>query len=517
MQPVISGKAKSRIISTGFEKVYKNQYLITNKNLSCSHDLKIGFFHNLNVYSHPSLNLSTAKSQRSEILLLGYIINPLRPEEDNDTIVSNLSNVCSTIDSLFKEVQQFSGRYVLLYKNDSHFIAVGDACSLRQRYYAFFEDNIVLTSSPKMYLDLFGYDAEISQSKKAFINLKEYEKTAHAWFGDKCIDDRLMKVLPNHFIDIANKRVSRTPIYYKELVGDQDVLEFSSAILMGTFDAIIRRYRIIQPLTAGWDTRTLLAACKNVKDKIQFYVCAGPELSDGHPDIVVPLRLSKRLGLNFQVLRVEELKREFLDVYTREHIFPRIAYNTNYIQYHYYNDRQDNIINVTGSVAEVFRCFYGYTNCKINEKMLLCFSGYFNKSDYVKEEIANWLDGVKEFSEQFEIPILDLFYWEQRMGNWGALYPSEQDIAIEEFSPFNNKDMLLSILRINRRKRASPNFSFIYKLIEILWKEATVEPIDPGDMFIKKLIKRYSMLRYYSLKAISFFANHGAAISPSGQ
>ena len=34
--------------------------------------------------------------------------------------------------------------------------------------------------------------------------------------------------------------------------------------------------------------------------------------------------------------------------------------------------------------------------------------------------------------------VLDLFYWEQRLGNWGAVRNSESLIAIEKVDPFDS-------------------------------------------------------------------------------
>ena len=59
------------------------------------------------------------------------------------------------------------------------------------------------------------------------------------------------------------------------------------------------------------------------------------------------------------------------------------------------------------------------------------------------------------FAKANNISILGLFCWEQRMGQWHALYQYEQDVAIEEFCPFNNKGLLLSISLFLRRKEVN--------------------------------------------------------------
>jgi len=482
--------------------MYRNQYLVTNKTKLEFQGIRPYHFNDLDIYSHPSLNISSSKYLSTEIVLLGYIINPQKPSDSNNEIVHHLAVECTTQELLFKQIQLLSGRYLLIYKNGPSFIVVGDACSLRQIYYGFINDNIVLTSCPKMFLDYFNYDLQISSLKQEFINTKQYKKNESAWYGDKCIDDRLRKLLPNHYLDINDKKVKRIPLYpIENLSSDCDVIDYASYILRGTFASLVNRYSLIQPLTAGWDTRILLAASRDVKDKIRFYVFSHSS-APNEPDIWVPKKLSEKLALRFQVITQGQIENDFLIEYKKEHILPRILPKTADIQYHYYNNSGTNIINVNGNGGEIARCFYGYTSRTINPRILLHFSNYPADNEFIKKELEHWYYDAYEYSREVNIPLLDLFYWEQRMGNWGALYPFEQDIAIEEISPFNNKSLLISLLSIHPKKRRSPHYHFFIKLILSLWPDVLAVPINPGQSTVNKIIKGRSMMRYYAMKLI---------------
>ena len=86
----------------------------------------------------------------------------------------------------------------------------------------------------------------------------------------------------------------------------------------------------------------------------------------------------------------------------------------------------------------------------------------------------------------------DLFYWEQRMGNWGARAPYERDIALTEISPFNNYDLLLSGLSVPRNKRKSPDYAFFKDVLTETRPEMLEYPInpDPVKTLIEKIKKR---------------------------
>ena len=93
------------------------------------------------------------------------------------------------------------------------------------------------------------------------------------------------------------------------------------------------------------------------------------------------------------------------------------------------------------------------------------------------------------------------------MGNWGAMYPFEQDIAVEEFCPFYNKNMLFSIMRIDPKNRSFFRSKFHQNLIKYLWPETLTEPINPVGFigYIRGLSGRNSMLRYFKIRLKSFF------------
>ena len=78
----------------------------------------------------------------------------------------------------------------------------------------------------------------------------------------------------------------------------------------------------------------------------------------------------------------------------------------------------------------------------------------------------------------------------------------EQDIAIDEFCPFYNKNLLLGILRINPKKRVNPKSEFFYNLIKYLWEDTLSEPINPSSSIrnLRWIIKNNAVLDYYKFK-----------------
>jgi hypothetical protein len=480
--------------------MFRNQYIVVPDNPKPPFlDMSVLDFNDLHICAHPCLNVSIARRPSTELALLGYAIDPLHPYLTNDDIVSRLADTCGTLADLFAEIQILSGRYVVLYRNDSCFVAVGDACHLRQIYFGIIDGDLILTSSPKLLLTYLHCDLQMSRDKRAFVETPAFAKQESAWYGDRSLDDRLYKLLPNHYLDLKSQEVRRMPpLPLHECSNEEQVMDYVSSVLQGTYSCLSERYRLIQALTAGWDSRVLLSAGRKMKDQIRFYVFAPS--GEEPPDVWVPRNLSGRLGLNFTVIRPEALRDDFLTDYREEHVIPRVLPKTAHIQYHYDRHYTQDVVNVNGNAAEIARCFYGHTTRRVTLDMLLVFSGYGHTVDFVKTEIEKWYDDARQYAQDSGIPLLDLFYWEQRMGNWGALAPFEQDIAVEEISPFNNRSLLGSLLRVDPKRRRSPDYRFFRRLVQHLWADALSEEVNPGAPHMKQVIKGSSTMKYYALK-----------------
>ena len=55
-------------------------------------------------------------------------------------------------------------------------------------------------------------------------------------------------------------------------------------------------------VTAGNDTRLLLAASRDVCDNVFYYINKIPRYNEKHQDIVIPSQLFQKIGLNFNIL-----------------------------------------------------------------------------------------------------------------------------------------------------------------------------------------------------------------------
>jgi hypothetical protein len=125
-------------------------------------------------------------------------------------------------------------------------------------------------------------------------------------------------------------------------------------------------------------------------------------------------------------------------------------------------------LNISGYLGEIPRLRYG--NDKITDPILLAEKVGLPKTPYILNELRSWIDLNSSMAEQYNILLSDLFYWEIKYGNWGVQFSSELDIAIEEFYPFNCRDLVLTLYSAEENLRTNYNPVVYIQLIKSMKK-----------------------------------------------
>lgn len=476
---------------------YQNQYLITSK-LTTLHEEFITYkFGSYYIYAHTSLSVIIKEKKTKRIALIGIAIDPVNPMWEEREILNNILDNTEDFSEFSKSISALTGRFVSLYSDTNNTKVVGDACHLRRICYGKYEHDFIITSSPKLFLDTFKLEHKISEEKADLIHNQVFNRRDNAWYGYETIEDRLLKLLPNHYLIVEDLEAKRLPAFRFNW-SEEEALQQIVEILENTYLSLSLRFRLMQPLTAGWESRLLLAASKNVRNQIQYYVFASDhEFQDAR----IPLKLSEKIDINFKVINTtREFDPEFLKNFKAHHILPRITNKTKDIQYHYLHHRYENTINLTGNVGDLISLVYGYSRTK-NPYIFKSLTSYRGIT-YVDNQINEWLDSAKKYSSENRINVADLYYWEQRMGHWGSQYPSEQDIAFDEIAPLNNRTLLVTLLDMQYKRRRDSRKKLIADLITIMWPELLSFSINPDYSKLNKISSGNIYLRVLRAKLV---------------
>jgi len=436
------------------------------------------------LYSHPDLSINITKRDKKEICILGYILDPFNPHYTNSNIMDEIIEKSECFNDVLTCTDKYSGRWVLIWKDKSGVKMMNDACGTRQIFFYIEKDEIWCGSQPSIIAYEYGLEANITPEINGFINSVEYKREC-AWIGDGTIYENLWHMLPNHYLDLDLMEAKRFwPIAEIDELDMSVAVKEAAYIIRGTIISILYRFKnIMLSVTAGLDSRTNLAACKPIKERIKYIFCTD-SCNRRNTDYRISSKLLDKLHLKQDIICLYDVDDRFTNIYNKNVTLASDVPSKRFI-YSFYKELPE-YIHVSGVGAGIAKSFYYFDNNNASTEKISKAANY-KKSKYAESFIARWLEDAKGIKKMKTINIYDVFYWENRMGNWGAKSSAEQDIAIEETWPYNNRRLLETMLSVNAKYRKPPFYKFHKMVIKFLWEETLCMPINPN--LIKKVYK----------------------------
>ena len=438
----------------------------------------------LHLSVHKDLTVFSAGHEQITVTLLGHAIDPLHPDRTEADILQSLIAEAEDLKSIIDSAAPLVGRWIIIVQDDDGTYLFTDPCSFRSVYYYSDGKNVWCASQPELIRTKCELSLNTDDTLGSFLTDLRHLRMESAWIGSSTIYENCFHLMPNHFVNVESGQQTRFyptgPIKEKKLA---DVIELSCAILQGTMTALVARYGVMVALTSGWDSRVQLAASRHVRDELEYFVYSQSNVQEDHPDIWLPRRIAKSLGLNFNVKQSpDELPGWFVCLLSQNVTCARILPKTGPIYDKLVNG--ETRINVNGNGSEICRNFFDkFCNRNVEvvsakELAARMFGEEKASPLFVIKEFQKWKDGFN-YPPAENLNIFDFLYWEQRLGNWGAQYPAEQDIAVEEISPFNCRLLFETLSAAPRRLRAAPDYQLYQDMMRQMWPEVLSFPINP--------------------------------------
>lgn len=441
---------------------------------------------------HPELSCIVAKRNSDFIVLLGYILDPFNPYRSNSNIAADMLKNCNKIQDLFGYLEPMGGRYAILACLKNNKIMLNDPTGFRQIFYMKDKAGKLWAASQTSLLsEIFGLSLD-KELEKDLYSLPIFVRTNEYWYpGELTAFRDVRHLLPNHYLDLNSFRQIR--FWPPSRISGQkveDCVEKCSQILGGLYRGIEKRYKIAQTVTAGLDSRIVLAASRHMGEKINYLTYTNNSLSNNRADIVVLIRMLQALGLEHKILfREDTMDKEFERIYRQNVTTARFEHGLNaYSLYLYFMEQGKEMVLINGVCGEITRSIYHLpVMISINSRSLCALSG-MNGSLLALEQFENWIKKSKDVCDESGISLLDLFYWEQRVGSWAAMYYGEYDIAFESFSPMNCRLLLKNMLGVKDKFRSEPYYILHKQLIRKMWSETLKFDINPSQKLSDKIL-----------------------------
>ncbi|HEB87036.1 MAG TPA: hypothetical protein ENI68_08495 [Gammaproteobacteria bacterium] len=448
---------------------------------------QLGVGETFHLIAHSDLNVEQVERDPVSITVIGYLLDPRHPHASNADILDKLITSIEQGGDLFEIVAPLGGRWVLLVNDRQSTRLLGDATGLRQVFYADKRQTGELWCASQPGHIAKALNLEMDPDALDFIEWFQSQSPESWWPGDSSPYREVRRLLPNRYLELQTGEVHR--FWPRESFPGRSLDDAVGGIaetLTGMMQSAANRFDLAVAMSAGWDSRLMLAACQPIARELSYYTARRPDMAWTHMDVRIPERLLVKLELPHDIIEHgTEVTPEFAGVFNSNMPFAhptRLAPLQS--ELNYYGRKK---VGVTGNVSEVVRCYYRRPEPTqtITAEYLMTATGM--EHPFARKYFAAWLDDA---GDPHGYNMLDLFYWEQRTGSWFAHNCLEFDAAWQEiFIPFNNRQLLVDMLAVDEDLRKAPDFELYRQLMLALWPEVLCEPINPTAK--RKGIRRY--------------------------
>lgn len=473
--------------------LFRRQFLMTNRHNKLKSWKETNLFDDYKLYTHPDLNIVDISLDAGEkrAVLLGFLIDPNHISYTDYDILKDMLEKSNNFEDFQKNSISLSGRWILIFLTDDEKKIFNDPATSRHIYYST-GDELMLASNSNTINYYINHPKNSDPEYQEYISSKFYNINEGEWYSDATGYENIYKLLPNHYYDLENKKSQKFWIDI-DYINYNQTIDRSIEILVNSFKAIDKRdYYKILALTSGFDSRVIYAASSYADIDCKYFLSTMNILKSEHPDLVIAEKILNDDNKELIILDdLEELTDDFLYYYkeniektqilpkslTAQHLLlsPNIPNNTLYI---------------TGNNSAVFKDYYRKREAS-SGKEISKLSGIPKKYTIFDNSFDKWIRENKYLIKKSQINMMDLFYWEHRLANFGVKYVANQDIAVDEFAAFNNRELFLLLMKAKYENKIDHNEIF-KDIINQLDPKLMNYPINPsiGKNKIANFVKK---------------------------
>lgn len=393
-------------------------------------------------------NTPFSMSSNGEIAcaVFGLAVNVITGESSD--IAHQIAENCKDIRDVVAYEKQLGGKYVLFFKKGEQYYMQGDAtCSIPVCYNT--DNSFVCTSNCQYIVDAKGYRPD-----SAYLSIRNSGDISQAMPYDITPYRQIKQLIPNHYLDI-NKQM---PVRFinacekQKTISAKEATDIALPMIENILSFYLRNFQIYCPITGGRDSRVVLSFLMKSKAEFSCYTIKHPEHNDNTQDIVIPVALCKKEGIEHSlvedIILPDTLINEIDNVLGQGNYSVRTLRIGQTIKEHLGGGA---IINgdIIGQVGK----------CSLHRDIPAVFAtpSYFrcklhNFSKGAKKQLKYWLKEIEASGEK--VNTFDLFSIENRMGRWASQSAAVYDtIGQMSLNIFNSRSIIYTWTAVERKKR----------------------------------------------------------------
>jgi hypothetical protein len=322
----------------------------------------------------------------------------------------------------------------------------------------------------------------------------------HSWLpGTLTVHEGLSRLLPNHYLDLETWQPIRFWPRADEFSQDLGFEEATGSVaraLESFLAAAADQFRLGITLTAGLDSRLLLAAARPVVDKVEFFTIS-PEREG--IDQILARRMARDHGLRYQTFALVKSSAE--DMARWDKAVGHAVREVNQESYLTVGQLPYDVI-MTGMFGGAGKgLYYAKDQGKINRKTvtagdLLSRMSCPRDADLIAD-LTNWLAGLEGVPSS---AILDLAYVELRSVGWGTSQYPIQNAEILQMNPIAQRTIVSAFLSVPPGEKKDKRL--IKETIRSMWPDLMEYEVNRFGNYrdytklLSKLLDREAVIRY---------------------
>lgn len=409
---------------------------------------------------HPWLQLQRCATKSRELLLLGHVLDPDRPELDNRAVTQALFGSFATFHEFEAASARLGGRWIAFVRLDNEARLYPDAAGMRSVFFSQLPGcGVVLASQPQLLADVY----DVRRDGQLDAEFHRHPHSANSWPCELTPYTSVRQLLPNHYLNLSTGAVVRFwPCSPPETLTVQRAAEQIAAKLHGFIAATLNRGATALALTAGYDSRTLYSSAQGLRNRLTIFRVDGNGLPSY--DRAIPRRLTRRFGGHLMEL-IPQACPPPLQVIMQENVAGLWSDPGAYMLYSFGALNARYVL--LGQLSEIARCFY-YRDGRHPKQLdaaSLARAAHYGNHPLALAAFERWLSNIPVASG---VAALDLFYWEHRAGNWASLLATASDTFFDPIAPYNCRALLEVALGVDVMHRRAP-----YALHRLICETAT--------------------------------------------
>lgn len=447
-----------------------------------------------------------ALSQESTawVAFLGMVLDTLHWSMDIQAVADeSLAQLNKSEELMLDYIDHLSGRFLVVYHHAGQTRIMTDAFGARSTCYTWAEP-FMAASHPKIISDYLNL-GESRQLAAVKADPKWLLESGHGYPGILTPHEGVYILTPNTLINVEARNIER---FYPRRELPQadlaDVIQDVSLILKRELELLDSRYSLLISLSAGLDTRTTLAAARDIAKEATFFtydyavhytdsMLNRSDLAERiagirryhekilGTDLPIAREISAALGLRHICL----LEKEDADDDDFSEFNELLSYNT-YVAHvprlakAYLERLPTNALHIRSNLNEINRAVLrkeGWQLPLTAEKMAQ-LRVRMGGSQAAISAFRQFIE-VTNFSHVLNYDPFDMFLWEHHYGTWLTNVLLESDVAFDTFMLFNCRSLVEKILSVRLEQRITSEVP--YGIIGQLWPVLLEWPVNASS------------------------------------